>query len=104
MVPAGTRNHFARDLGLDLRDPGRALDALVDGEPAQVDLGGARLACLRQQRLFRCVHRCPAGARVPGGQASRVRRSGTRLCSGSRPAWTHHGGPSSGLLPHHAAR
>ncbi|WP_234334905.1 diacylglycerol/lipid kinase family protein [Streptomyces sp. NRRL S-118] len=39
VVPAGTRNHFARDLGLDLRDPARALDALVDGEPAQVDLG-----------------------------------------------------------------
>ena len=39
VIPAGTRNHFARDLGLDLRDPGRALDALVDGEPAQVDLG-----------------------------------------------------------------
>lgn len=39
VVPAGTRNHFARDLGLDLRDPGRALNALVDGDPAQVDLG-----------------------------------------------------------------
>ncbi len=39
VVPAGTRNHFARDLGLDLRDPGWALNALVDGEPAQVDLG-----------------------------------------------------------------
>ncbi|MER6153748.1 diacylglycerol/lipid kinase family protein [Streptomyces hirsutus] len=39
VVPAGTRNHFARDLGLDLRDPGQALDALVNGEPAQVDLG-----------------------------------------------------------------
>ncbi|MEV0981143.1 diacylglycerol kinase family protein [Streptomyces sp. NPDC049915] len=39
VVPAGTRNHFARDLGLDLGDPGKALDALVDGEPAQVDLG-----------------------------------------------------------------
>ncbi|WP_328502699.1 diacylglycerol kinase family protein [Streptomyces sp. NBC_00457] len=39
VVPAGTRNHFARDLGLDIRDPGQALDALVDGEPARVDLG-----------------------------------------------------------------
>ncbi|SEC80108.1 Diacylglycerol kinase family enzyme [Streptomyces sp. KS_5] len=39
VAPAGTRNHFARDLGLDLRDPGRALDALIDGEPMQVDLG-----------------------------------------------------------------
>jgi diacylglycerol kinase family enzyme len=39
VVPAGTRNHFARDLGLDLRAPGLALDALVDGEPSHVDLG-----------------------------------------------------------------
>ncbi|MEU3844117.1 diacylglycerol kinase family protein [Streptomyces sp. NPDC028635] len=39
VIPAGTRNHFARDLGLDLGDPGKALDALVDGETAQVDLG-----------------------------------------------------------------
>ncbi|MHB9863429.1 diacylglycerol/lipid kinase family protein [Streptomyces sp. YIM S03343] len=39
VIPAGTRNHFARDLGLDLRDPGLALDALADGEPTQVDLG-----------------------------------------------------------------
>ncbi|MFH8591485.1 diacylglycerol/lipid kinase family protein [Streptomyces rimosus] len=39
VVPAGTRNHFARDLGLDIRDPVRALSALCDGEPARVDLG-----------------------------------------------------------------
>ncbi|MFF3405211.1 diacylglycerol/lipid kinase family protein [Streptomyces sp. NPDC002742] len=39
VVPAGTRNHFARDLGLDVRDPAQALGALVDGESARVDLG-----------------------------------------------------------------
>ncbi|CAM5722936.1 diacylglycerol kinase family protein [Streptomyces hirsutus] len=39
VIPAGTRNHFARDLGLDVRDPAQALGALVDGEPARVDLG-----------------------------------------------------------------
>ncbi|MCT9009584.1 diacylglycerol/lipid kinase family protein [Streptomyces rhizosphaerihabitans] len=39
VVPAGTRNHFARDLGLDVRDPVQALGALADGEPARVDLG-----------------------------------------------------------------
>ncbi|MBM9503075.1 diacylglycerol/lipid kinase family protein [Actinacidiphila acididurans] len=39
VVPAGTRNHFARDLGLDVRDPGLALGALADGEPVRVDLG-----------------------------------------------------------------
>ncbi|MFD2420276.1 diacylglycerol/lipid kinase family protein [Amycolatopsis pigmentata] len=39
VVPAGTRNHFARDLGLDLRNPASALDALRDGDPERVDLG-----------------------------------------------------------------
>lgn len=39
VVPAGTRNHFARDLGLDIHDPAAALHALQDGEPTRVDLG-----------------------------------------------------------------
>lgn len=39
VVPAGTRNHFALDLGLDRDDPPRALDALTDGVDLTVDLG-----------------------------------------------------------------
>lgn len=39
VVPAGTRNHFAMDLGLDRADPSRALDALKDGVELRVDLG-----------------------------------------------------------------
>ncbi|MFE0702751.1 diacylglycerol/lipid kinase family protein [Streptomyces sp. NPDC058872] len=39
VVSAGTRNHFALDLGLDRADPSRCLDALVDGEELLVDLG-----------------------------------------------------------------
>ena len=39
VVPAGTRNHFARDLGLDIHDPAAALQALHDGERVRVDLG-----------------------------------------------------------------
>jgi len=39
VIPAGTRNHFARDLGLDINHPARALTALVDAEPVRVDLG-----------------------------------------------------------------
>jgi len=39
VVPAGTRNHFARDLGLDIRNPVSALSALIDGVPTRVDLG-----------------------------------------------------------------
>ena len=39
VVPYGTRNHFARDLGLD-RDPLAALDAF-EGEERRVDVGRA---------------------------------------------------------------
>ncbi|MFG3257113.1 diacylglycerol/lipid kinase family protein [Streptomyces sp. NPDC048172] len=39
VVSAGTRNHFAMDLGLDRSDPARCLDALRDGEELRVDLG-----------------------------------------------------------------
>ncbi|MBW8742392.1 MAG: hypothetical protein JF623_07150 [Acidobacteria bacterium] len=39
-VPYGTRNHFARDLGLDRADPIAALDAF-DGEERRVDVARA---------------------------------------------------------------
>ena len=39
VISAGTRNHFALDLGLDREDPATCLDALTDGEELQVDLG-----------------------------------------------------------------
>jgi diacylglycerol kinase family enzyme len=39
VVTAGTRNHFALDLGLDRADPRRCLDALTDGVELRVDLG-----------------------------------------------------------------
>jgi diacylglycerol kinase family enzyme len=38
VISAGTRNHFALDLGLDREDPSRCLDALTDGVELQVDL------------------------------------------------------------------
>ncbi|MER5437513.1 diacylglycerol kinase family protein [Streptomyces sp. NPDC002790] len=41
VIPAGTRNHFALDLGLDREDPSKALDALADGVQLRVDLGRA---------------------------------------------------------------
>ncbi|WP_183067780.1 diacylglycerol kinase family protein [Streptomyces sp. gCLA4] len=39
VISAGTRNHFAMDLGLDREDPSRCLDALTDGEELRIDLG-----------------------------------------------------------------
>jgi diacylglycerol kinase family enzyme len=39
VVPFGTRNHFARDLGLERNDPIAALDAFGSGHERAVDLG-----------------------------------------------------------------
>ncbi|MGW0577954.1 diacylglycerol/lipid kinase family protein [Streptomyces sp. NPDC002920] len=39
VISAGTRNHFALDLGLDREDPSTCLDALTDGVEVRVDLG-----------------------------------------------------------------
>ena len=38
-ISAGTRNHFAMDLGLDREDPSACLDALTDGVERRIDLG-----------------------------------------------------------------
>ena len=37
-VPAGTRNHFALDVGVDRRDLTGALDAFTDGVERQIDV------------------------------------------------------------------
>ena len=39
VISAGTRNHFALDLGLDRDDPSTSLDALTDGVELRIDLG-----------------------------------------------------------------
>ncbi|WP_054811867.1 diacylglycerol/lipid kinase family protein [Nocardia arizonensis] len=39
VISAGTRNHFAMDLGLDRDDPATCLDALIDGVELRIDLG-----------------------------------------------------------------
>ncbi|AWW36007.1 diacylglycerol/lipid kinase family protein [Streptomyces cadmiisoli] len=39
VISAGTRNHFAMDLGLDRQDPSTCLAALSDGVEMRVDLG-----------------------------------------------------------------
>lgn len=39
VISAGTRNHFALDLGLDRTDPSKCLDALTDGVELRIDLG-----------------------------------------------------------------
>jgi diacylglycerol kinase family enzyme len=38
-IPFGTKNHFARDLGLDRDDPLVALEAFTDGREVRIDVG-----------------------------------------------------------------
>jgi diacylglycerol kinase family enzyme len=38
-IPAGTRNHFALDLGVDVNDPVGVLDAFTDGIERVIDMG-----------------------------------------------------------------
>lgn len=39
VISAGTRNHFAMDLGLDRENPAACLEALTDGVEQRIDLG-----------------------------------------------------------------
>jgi diacylglycerol kinase family enzyme len=49
-VPAGTRNHFARDLGLDPEDPAGALAAFPAGREARIDV-----AAVNDRLFLNCV-------------------------------------------------
>ncbi len=65
-IPAGTRNHFALDLGVDREDVVGALDSLVDGGERIGRPGGGEREGLRQQRLI--------GPLRGGGPARRLPR------------------------------
>nr|WP_229820971.1 diacylglycerol kinase family protein [Streptomyces ruber] len=73
VVPAGTRNHFALDLGLDRDDPAAALDALTDGVELRVDLG------LAADRVFVNNASFGAYAAVVGDPAYRDDKTRTAL-------------------------
>ncbi|MGW7436966.1 diacylglycerol/lipid kinase family protein [Streptomyces sp. NPDC054849] len=55
VISAGTRNHFAMDLGLDRQDPSTCLEALTDGVELRIDLGylhAGELADPSAERVF----------------------------------------------------
>ncbi len=69
VLSAGTRNHFALDLGLDREHPDAGLDALADGVELHDRPGPDRRPDVRQQRLVRRVRRHRAEPGVPRRQA-----------------------------------
>jgi diacylglycerol kinase family enzyme len=73
VISAGTRNHFALDLGLDRDDPARCLGALTDGVELLIDLG------LIGGRTFVNNASFGAYAQVVQSPAYRDDKSGTAL-------------------------
>ncbi len=82
-IPAGTRNHFALDLGLDREDVVGALDAFGDAVERRIDLAtvGDRVfvnnVSLGRLREGRAVRRVP-GRQAPDHRQAPARAGGAR--------------------------
>ncbi|MFC5216805.1 diacylglycerol/lipid kinase family protein [Streptomyces coerulescens] len=86
VISAGTRNHFAMDLGLDRDDPSKCLDALTDGVELRVDLG------LIGERVF--VNTASFGAYATVVRSPAYRDDKVRTVLRELPdLLTHHMGP-----------
>ncbi|MEV4637565.1 diacylglycerol kinase family protein [Actinoplanes sp. NPDC049548] len=91
VISAGTRNHFALDLGLDREDPSTCLDALSDGVELRVDLG------LIGDRTF--VNNASFGAYAAVVQSPAYRDDKTRTTLDMLPdLLTRHQGPRLRLV------
>ncbi|MFJ9025665.1 diacylglycerol/lipid kinase family protein [Streptomyces sp. NPDC102259] len=86
VISAGTRNHFALDLGLDRDDPSLCLDALTDGVELRIDLGYIG------DRIFVNNASFGAYATVVQSPAYRDDKAGTALQL-LPDLLTHHNGP-----------
>jgi diacylglycerol kinase family enzyme len=100
VISAGTRNHFALDLGLDRDNPAACLDALTDGVEQRIDLG------VIGGRTFVNNASFGAYAEIVESPAYRDDKRGTTLqvlptCS---PVTAAPGSPSGRALPRSAAR
>ena len=80
-IPAGTRNHFALDLGVDRDDVVGALDAFVTGAGAPSGPGRRERACLRQQRFSRGLRGGGSEQRLPKREATHAPRHRAPTCS-----------------------
>jgi hypothetical protein len=92
VISAGTRNHFAMDLGLDRDDPSTCLDALTDGVEVRVDLGRVG------GRVF--VNNVSFGAYAAVVQSPAYRQDKVRTTLRVLPdLLTHHRGPGCPCAP-----
>ena len=68
VISAGTRNHFAMDLGLDRENPAACLDALTARRGTADRPGDHRRPHVREQRLVRRLRRDRGEPGLPGRQ------------------------------------
>ena len=94
-IPAGTRNHFALDLGVDRDDVVGALDAFVDGGERRVDLaevnGKVFVNNVSLGLYAEAVQRSATGRRSCARSSRRCRRcsapaASISTCAGGLPA------------------
>ena len=88
-IPAGTRNHFALDLGVDRDDVVGALDAFVDGGERVVDLAEVN------GRVF--VNNVSLGLYATAVQRDRYREAKVRTLLGTMPDVMGPGGTPTDL-------
>ena len=89
-IPAGTRNHFALDLGVDREDVVGALDAFVDGGERRVDLAEVN------GRVF--VNNVSLGLYAEAVQRSEYRDAKLRTLLDAMPAALGPDAPDSDLV------
>ena len=78
-IPAGTRNHFALDLGVDRNDVVGALEAFVDGGERSVDLAEVN------GRVF--VNNVSLGVYADAVQQRAIATPRSGRCSTRSPRW-----------------
>ncbi|MGW1375069.1 diacylglycerol/lipid kinase family protein [Streptomyces sp. NPDC002446] len=95
VICAGTRNHFAMDLGLDRADPSACLQALTDGVELRIDLGFIDVGAPTAEssgRVF--VNNASFGAYATVVQSPAYRGDKARTTLQMLPGLlTHHSGP-----------
>ncbi len=109
VVPAGTRNHFALDLGLDRNDVVGALDAYGEAFEQRHRPRRRQRARVREQRLARPVRGHRPVARVPRRQArdhargaagdARARTRSRSTCASPAPTATRTTGRTCSRCP-----
>ena len=92
-IPAGTRNHFALDLGVDRDDVVGALDAFVDGGERRVDLAEVNGRVFVNNVSLGLYAEAVQRDRLPRGEAAHAARHACRTCSAPTAAGSTCAGP-----------